>query len=81
MAAGKQCQMPHQRHRVDGGQAGGEDDYRPLVETEVRLPTTGSPPDLKGLGQLEKLWLKGTNVTNKGVKKLQQELPHCKIDR
>ena len=35
---------------------------------------------LKGLKQLQKLWLDGRKVTDGGVKKLQLELPNCKID-
>jgi len=36
---------------------------------------------LQGLSQLKELWLTGTKVTNQGVKKLQQVLPNCKIQR
>ncbi len=36
---------------------------------------------LKGLTKLRRLFLGGTRVTDAGVKKLQQALPHCKIDR
>ena len=36
---------------------------------------------LQGLGQLRKLMLTDSKVTNEGVKKLQQALPHCKIQR
>jgi hypothetical protein len=35
---------------------------------------------LEGLGQLQWLSLRGTQVTDEGVKKLQQALPNCKID-
>ena len=34
---------------------------------------------LKGLGQLQELRLAATDVTDKGVKKLQQALPKCQI--
>ena len=36
---------------------------------------------LKWLNQLNILWLKGTKVTDEGVKKFQQALPNCKIER
>ena len=36
---------------------------------------------LKGLTNLQLLDLSGTNVTDEGVKKLQQALPNCKIER
>ena len=37
--------------------------------------------NLKGLGQLGELWLCDTKLTGEAVKKLQQELPNCKITR
>ncbi len=37
--------------------------------------------DLEELSQLKELHLKKTHVTNEGVKKLQQALPNCKIER
>jgi len=36
---------------------------------------------LKGLTHLQVLWLANTQVTDEGVKKLQQKLPNCKISR
>ncbi len=36
---------------------------------------------LKGLMQLKKLVLHDTKVTDKGVKRLQEALPNCKIRR
>jgi hypothetical protein len=36
---------------------------------------------LRGLNHLRELKLQGTNVTDEGVKKLQQALPKCKIER
>jgi hypothetical protein len=36
---------------------------------------------LKGLSQLKRLGLTGTNVTDAGVEKLRQALPKCKIKR
>ena len=36
---------------------------------------------LKGLTQLQELYLVDTKVTDEGVKKLQQALPNCKIRR
>jgi internalin A len=36
---------------------------------------------LQGLSQLQYLDLSGTNVTDQGVKKLQQALPNCEIER
>jgi hypothetical protein len=35
---------------------------------------------LKGLLQLKELYIRGTNVTDEGVKKLRRALPNCKID-
>jgi hypothetical protein len=36
---------------------------------------------LKGLTKLQGLFLGRTQVTDAGVKKLKQALPHCHIDR
>jgi hypothetical protein len=36
---------------------------------------------LEGLNKLECLLLGGTKVTDDGVKKLQQALPNCQIER
>ena len=36
---------------------------------------------LKGLANLRALYLPGTDVTDEGVKKLRQTLPHCWITR
>ncbi|MGD0899850.1 MAG: hypothetical protein ABR915_18615 [Thermoguttaceae bacterium] len=36
---------------------------------------------LKGLAKLQRLYLDGTKVTDEGVKKLQEALPNCKIER
>ena len=36
---------------------------------------------LKGLSSLKELYLQGTQVTDEGVKKLQEALPNCKIRR
>jgi hypothetical protein len=36
---------------------------------------------LKGLTQLQMLFLRETKVTDQGVKKLQQALPKCNIQR
>jgi hypothetical protein len=33
------------------------------------------------LTQLQSLYVNNTKVTDEGVKKLQQALPHCKIER
>ena len=41
----------------------------------------GELEDLKCLKRLQVMDLTGTNVTDEGVKKLQQELPNCKITR
>jgi hypothetical protein len=43
--------------------------------------TDGGLAHLKGLTQLQKLGLDRTKVTDEGVKKLQQALPHCSIQR
>lgn len=36
---------------------------------------------VKGLTNLQELDLRGTQVTEEGVKKLQEALPNCKIHR
>ncbi len=36
---------------------------------------------LQGLTKLEKLWLRHTQVTDEGLRKLKQALPNCKIER
>jgi hypothetical protein len=49
-----------------------------LIGTRV---TDSDLVQLKGLTQLRALHLTSTNVTDEGVKKLQQALPNCKITR
>lgn len=49
-----------------------------LNETQV---TNAGLEHLTGLSQLRWLQLGGTRVTDNGVKKLQQALPNCRIDR
>ena len=50
----------------------------PFVKSEV---TDAGLVHLKGLSNLQDLDLGGTKVTDAGVKKLQQALPKCKIER
>ncbi len=48
----------------------------------VSIPITDAGlPHLQGLTNLQSLRLRKTKVTHEGVKKLQQALPHCKINR
>jgi len=44
-------------------------------------PTDAGLEHLKGLTQLEQLWLDGTQVTDAGVEKLNQALPKCNFNR
>ena len=58
---------------------------RTLTLQQLGLDNTKIPDAgleyLKGLSQLEGLAVDGTHVTPEGVKKLQQALPNCGIER
>ena len=49
-----------------------------MYDTQV---TDAGLENLKGLHQLQSLWLCCTKVTDDGLKKLQQALPNCQIER
>ena len=49
-----------------------------LADTQI---TDAGLEYLAGLPQLRAICLRGTNVTDAGVRRLQQALPHCQIER
>jgi hypothetical protein len=54
--------------------------YQLRLDNNTRVTDAGLA-SLKGLSQLSQLGLHGTKVTDAGVKKFQQALPKCKIQR
>ena len=46
----------------------------------LRWITDGGLKHLKGLANLETLYLRGTQVTPKGVQEFQKALPNCEIE-
>ena len=70
------------RHESDGCRLGateGFSQFLVLILANTKVTDAGLE-HLKNLSKLQWLYLDGTNVTDKGVKKLQQALPKCEIN-